>query len=101
MPDLDLNPPGGTGCAVARESVSAAARRLALSTSAMSRTPSRLRTALGDPILAGRARRGRNAHALAIAEDVHSLKEAVKAVLSPPSTVEIREVRRDFTIRSQ
>ncbi|MGO4194041.1 LysR family transcriptional regulator [Rhizobium sp. YAF28] len=101
MPDLDLNLLVALDALLRERSVSAAARRLGLSTSAMSRTLSRLRTALGDPILVP-AGRGMVAtpHALAIAEDVHSLKEAVKAVLSPPSTVEIREVRRDFTIRA-
>lgn len=101
MSDLDLNLLVALDALLAERSVSAAARRLGLSTSAMSRTLSRLRTALGDPILVP-AGRGMVAtpHALAIAEDVHLLKDAVKAVLSPPSTVDIREVQRHFTIRA-
>jgi DNA-binding transcriptional LysR family regulator len=101
MSDLDLNLLVALDALLRERSVSAAARRLGLSTSAMSRTLSRLRTALGDPILVP-AGRGMVAtpHALAIAEDVHVLKDAVQTVLSPPSTVEIREVRRDFTIRA-
>ncbi|MBB4288781.1 DNA-binding transcriptional LysR family regulator [Rhizobium leguminosarum] len=101
MSDLDFNLLVALDALLREQSVSAAARRLGLSTSAMSRTLSRLRTALGDPILVP-AGRGMVAtpHALAIAEDVHVLKDAVKTVLSPPSTVEIREVRRDFTIRA-
>ncbi len=101
MSDLDLNLLVALDALLREQSVSAAARRLGLSTSAMSRTLSRLRTALGDPILVP-AGRGMVAtpHALAIGAEVHLLKEAVQAVLSPPSTVEIREVRRHFTIRA-
>ncbi|ARO29029.1 LysR family transcriptional regulator protein [Rhizobium sp. NXC14] len=101
MSDLDFNLLVALDALLREQSVSAAARRLGLSTSAMSRTLSRLRAALGDPILVP-AGRGMVAtpHALAIAEEVQVLKAAVKAVLSPPSTVEIREVRRDFTIRA-
>lgn len=101
MSDLDLNLLVALDALLREQSVSAAARRLGLSTSAMSRTLSRLRTALGDPILV-QAGRGMVAtpHALAIAAEVHALKEAVETVLSPPSTVEIRNVRRQFTIRA-
>lgn len=101
MSDLDLNLLVALDALLREKSVSAAGRRLGLSTSAMSRTLSRLRTALGDPILVP-AGRGMVAtpHALAIAEEVHSLKDAVQTVLSPPATIEIREVRRDFTIRA-
>jgi len=101
MSDLDFNLLVALDALLREQSVTAAARRLGLSTSAMSRTLSRLRIALGDPILVP-AGRGMVAtpHALAIAEDVHSLNKAVKTVLSPPSTVEIRDVRRDFTIRA-
>jgi DNA-binding transcriptional LysR family regulator len=101
MSDLDLNLLVALDALLRDRSVSAAARRLGLSTSAMSRTLSRLRTALGDPILvpAGRGMVG-TPHALAIAEEVHLLKGAVETVLSPPATVEIREVRRHFTIRA-
>jgi DNA-binding transcriptional LysR family regulator len=101
MSNLDLNLLVALDALLREQSVSAAARRLGLSTSAMSRTLSRLRIALGDPILVP-AGRGMVAtpHALAIAEEVHLLKEAVKTVLSPPSTVEIPKVRRHFTIRA-
>jgi DNA-binding transcriptional LysR family regulator len=101
MSDLDLNLLVALDALLGERSVTAAARRLGLSTSAMSRTLSRLRTALGDPILVP-AGRGMVAtpHALAIAEEVRSLKDAVKAVLSPPSSVDIRQVHRDFTIRA-
>jgi DNA-binding transcriptional LysR family regulator len=101
MSDLDLNLLVALDALLQEKSVTAAARRLGLSTSAMSRTLSRLRVRLGDPILVP-AGRGMVAtqHALAIAADVHSLRAAVQTVLSPASTVDIRDVRRHFTIRA-
>ena len=101
MPDIDLNLLVALDALLRERSVSAAARKLGLSTSAMSRTLSRLRTALGDPILvsAGRAMVA-TPHAEAIADQVRSLTSAVQTVLSPPPVVDIREMRRDFTIRA-
>ncbi|CDZ46490.1 LysR family transcriptional regulator [Neorhizobium galegae] len=101
MPDLDLNLLLALDGLLRERSVSGAARRLGLSTSAMSRTLSRLRTALRDPILvpAGRAMVA-TPHAEAIAEQVRSLTTAVQTVLSPQQDIEIREFRRDFTIRA-
>ena len=101
MPDIDLNLLVALDALLHERSVSAAARKLGLSTSAMSRTLSRLRTALSDPILvpAGRAMVA-TPHAEAIAEQVRLLTSAVQTVLSPPPTVDIRELRRDFTIRA-
>lgn len=99
--NLDLNLLVALDALLRERSVSAAARQLGLSTSAMSRTLSRLRTALGDPVLvpAGRTMVA-TAHAEAIADEVRALTEAVRSVLSPPPSVDIREVRRDFTIRA-
>jgi DNA-binding transcriptional LysR family regulator len=101
MSDLDFNLLVALDALLREQSVSAAARRLGLSTSAMSRTLSRLRIALDDRILvpAGRAMVA-TPHALAIAEDVGLLTHAVRAVLSPPAAVDIREVQRNFTIRA-
>lgn len=67
----------------------------------MSRTLSRLRTALSDPILvpAGRAMVA-TPHAEAIGDQVRLLTAAVQTVLGPPAVVEIRELQRDFTIRA-
>ena len=69
MHDVDLNLLVALDALLRERSVSAAARRLGLSTSAMSRTLSRLRGALGDPVLvpAGRAMVP-TPHAEAIAE---------------------------------
>jgi len=101
MSDLDLNLLVALDALLSERSVTGAARRLGLSTSAMSRTLSRLRLALRDPILVP-VGRGMipTPHAQAIADEVHALKEAVTTVLSPPSPVDIREVRRSFTIRA-
>lgn len=101
MAAVDLNLLVALDALLSERSVSAAARKLGLSTSAMSRTLSRLRIAMGDPILvsAGRAMVP-TPHAEAIAEHVHSLAAAVHAVLSPPPAVDIRAVQRDFTIRA-
>lgn len=101
MPDLDLNLLTALDALLGERSVSAAARKLGLSTSAMSRTLSRLRKALSDPILvpAGRAMVA-TPHAEAIADQVRSLTSAVQTVLSPRPSIEIGEIRRDFTIRA-
>src|SRR5688572_6168439 len=85
MPGLDLNLLTALDALLTERSVSGAARKLGLSTSAMSRTLSRLRTVLGDPILvpAGRAMVA-TPHATAIAEQVRALNAGVCAVLRPP-----------------
>ena len=101
MPSLDLNLLTALDALLDECSVSAAARRLGLSTSAMSRTLSRLRDVLGDPVLvpAGRAMVA-TPHALAIAEQVRALHSEVRAVLRPPPLVDIKTLRRDFTLRA-
>lgn len=101
MTDKDFNLLLALDALLSERSVSAAGRRLGLSTSAMSRTLSRLRTALGDPVLvsAGRAMVP-TPHAEAMAEQVRSLTLAVQAALSPAPAVDIRKLRRDFTIRA-
>jgi DNA-binding transcriptional LysR family regulator len=101
MPDVDMNLLVALDALLGERSVSAAARKLGLSTSAMSRTLSRLRIALGDPILvpAGRAMVA-TPHAEAIADQVRMLTAGVQAVLSPPPPVDIRTLERDFTIRA-
>jgi DNA-binding transcriptional LysR family regulator len=67
----------------------------------MSRTLSRLREALGDPILvpAGRAM-VLTPHAEAIAEQVRTLSAGAQAVLRPPQPVDSRKMEREFTIRA-
>ncbi|TPL96083.1 LysR family transcriptional regulator [Mesorhizobium sp. B2-3-10] len=101
MLNLDLNLLVALDALLRERSVSGAAKKLGLSTSAMSRTLSRLRLALSDPILvsAGRAMVA-TPHAEAIAEQVHTLTSAVRSVLSPSPEIDISQVRRDFTIRA-
>jgi len=101
MPDSDLNLLVALDALLSERSVSAAARKLGLSVSAMSRTLSRLRVTLHDPILvlAGRAMVP-TPHAEAIADQVRSLASAAQAVLAPPAALDISTLRRDFTIRA-
>jgi DNA-binding transcriptional LysR family regulator len=101
MSDLDLNLLVALDALLLERSVSASARRLGLSTSAMSRTLSRLRIVLDDPVLvpAGRAMVA-TPHAEQIAEQVRQLNVGVHAVLRPSPTVDIATLRRDFTIRA-
>ena len=101
MPDVDLNLLAALDVLLQERSVTRAAHRLRLSTSAMSRTLSRLREALGDPVLvpAGRAMVP-TPHAEAIAEQVRTLSAGVQAVLRPPQPVDPRSMDREFTIRA-
>jgi DNA-binding transcriptional LysR family regulator len=101
MSDLDLNLLVALDTLLDERSVSAAARRLGLSPSAMSRTLSRLRGVLEDPVLvpAGRAMVP-TPYAEAIADQVRSLNADVHKVLRPPPKVDIGLLRRDFTIRA-
>jgi DNA-binding transcriptional LysR family regulator len=101
MRDIDLNLLTALDVLLQERSVTRAALRLRLSTSAMSRTLSRIREALGDPVLvpAGRAM-VLTPHAEAIAEQVHALSSGAQAVLRPPPPVNPRSMEREFTIRA-
>lgn len=101
MHDIDLNLLPALDALLRERSVTGAARRLGLSTSAMSRTLSRLREALGDPVLvqAGRAMVP-TPHAEAIEAQVRALAAGVQAVLRPPAPVDPRAMEREFTIRA-
>ena len=101
MPDVDLNLLAALDVLIQERSVTRAARRLRLSTSAMSRTLSRIREALGDPVLvpAGRVM-VLTPHAEAIAEQVHLLSTGARAVLRPPPPIDPRCMEREFTIRA-
>jgi DNA-binding transcriptional LysR family regulator len=91
MPDPDLNLLNALDVLLQERSVTRAALRLGLSTSAMSRTLSRLRKALGDPILApaGRAL-VLTPHAEAIAEQVRTVRLGAQTVLRPPKPSTLR-----------
>lgn len=99
---IDMNLLTALDVLLAEGSVTGAARRLDLSTSAMSRTLTRLRDATGDPLL---VRAGRvmvpTPHALALRDQVHQLTRDVRAVLSPPAhAFDAGMLARSFTIRA-
>jgi DNA-binding transcriptional LysR family regulator len=82
--------------------VTGAARRLGLSSSAMSRTLTRLRSATGDPLLV-RAGRGLvpTPYAAELRERVHALSRDALAVLRPHvSHLDMASLERTFTIRA-
>lgn len=102
MEDLDLNLLAALDVLLAEGSVTAAARRLGLSASAMSRTLARLRAATGDALLV-RAGRGlvRTPHAIAIRDRVHELAEGCAAILRPQTDrLDVASLDRTFTIRA-
>ncbi len=81
--------------------VTAAARQLGLSVSAMSRALARLRDVTGDPLLV-RAGRGLvpTPRALELRQEVSLLVQRANAVLSSSSDVDLSTVERTFTIRA-
>lgn len=82
-------------------SVAGAARRLRLSPSAMSRALARLRQTTGDPLLV-RAGRGLvpTPRALALRDDVHALVRGATAALSPQDDVDLKSLRKTYTLRT-
>lgn len=99
--DVDLNLLTAMDVLLTEGSVTGAARRLGLSTSAMSRTLTRLRAATGDPLLV-RAGRGLvpTPRATELRDRVHALTRDVRAVLRPQITeVDLAALERTFTIR--
>lgn len=86
---------------LAEGSVAAAARRLRLSPSAMSRALARLRVATGDPLLV-RAGRGLvpTPRAIELGERVRTLVQDAEAVLRPVETLDLARLSRTFTLRT-
>ncbi|MGY2262064.1 LysR family transcriptional regulator [Pseudomonas sp. SDO55104_S430] len=82
-------------------SVAAAAKRLRLSPSAMSRALARLRETTGDPLLV-RAGRGLvpTPRALELRERVSQLVQDTEAVLRPAEQPDLRQLERTFTLRT-
>lgn len=82
-------------------SVARAARKLGLSPSAMSRALARLRGTMGDPLLV-RAGRGLVAtpRAIELRDHVRRLVQDAEAVLRPDKLVDLRALRRTFTLRA-
>jgi DNA-binding transcriptional LysR family regulator len=102
MNDVDLNLLAALDVLLAEGSVTGAARRLGLSSSAMSRTLARLRTATGDPLLV-RAGRGMapTPRAAELRDRVHVLARDVRAVLRPAAeVVNLAALDLTFTVRA-
>lgn len=100
--DVDLNLLVALDVLLAEGSVTAAARRLGLSTSAMSRTLTRLRAATGDQLLV-RAGRGLvpTSHAAALRDRVRELTRDAQAVLRPfTAAAHLASLDRTFTLRA-
>jgi DNA-binding transcriptional LysR family regulator len=100
--DTDLNLLPALDALLTEGSVTGAARRLGLSSSAMSRTLARLRAATGDPLLV-RAGRGLvpTPRATALRDKVHLLSRDVRDVLSPQDDrLDLATLDRTFTIRA-
>jgi DNA-binding transcriptional LysR family regulator len=87
---------------LAEGSVAAAARRLHLSPSAMSRALARLREATGDPLLV-RAGRGLvpTPRAIALRQQVSELVHDSVAVLRPVGRLDLAQLARTFVIRTR
>jgi DNA-binding transcriptional LysR family regulator len=102
MDSVDMNLIAALDALLAEGSVTGAARCLGLSSSAMSRTLARLRTATGDPLLV-RAGRGLvpTPRATELRDRVHLLTRDVRTVLSPHAgRLEVASLVRTFTIRA-
>ena len=102
MDSPDMNLLTALDALLAEGSVTRAARRLGLSSSAMSRTLARLRSATGDPLLV-RAGRGLvpTPRAAELRDRVHDLTRDVRAVLTPHlSQLDGAALDRTFTIRA-
>ena len=102
MDSLDMNLLAALDALLAEGSVTGAARRLGLSSSAMSRTLARLRSATGDPLLV-RAGRGLvpTPRATELRDRVHQLTRDVRTVLGPHAGhLDVASLERTFTIRA-
>ena len=102
MTDPDLNLLIALDVLLAEGSVAAAARRLGLSTSAMSRTLSRLRHVTGDPLLV-RAGRGMvlTPHAEQIRAGTQHVVAEARSMLRPSSVaLNLSTLTRTFTLRT-
>lgn len=100
MENVDFNLLLALDILLSEGSVTGAARRLGLSASAMSRTLTRLRSSIGDPLLV-RAGRGLvpTPRAAELRDQVHELTHQVRTVLSPHShCLDVALLDRTFAI---
>jgi DNA-binding transcriptional LysR family regulator len=102
MLEPDLNLLIALDALLTDRSVTGAARRLGLSTSAMSRTLTRLREATGDPLLVRAGRRMvMTPCAEALRDRAHNAAHEARAVLRPSATeLDFTKLQRVFTIRA-
>lgn len=102
MGHIDLNLLISLNVLLQERSVTAAARRLGISPSAMSRTLARLRKATKDPLLVQAGRRlVATPYAEQLSARVHQLARETQAVLQPPSSaLELKALERRFNIRA-
>ena len=102
MDNVDMNLLAALDVLLAEGSVTGAARRLGLSSSAMSRTMTRLRSATGDPLLVRAGRRlVPTPRAAELRDRVHELSRDVRAVLRPQiADLDIAALELTFTIRA-
>ena len=100
MSGADLNLLVTLNAVLAEGSVAGAARRLRLSSSAMSRALARLRQSTGDPLLV-RAGRGLvpTPRALELRERVGQLVDEAEALLRPATRLDLSSLDRIFTVR--
>lgn len=102
MDNLDMNLLAALDVLLAEGSVTKSARRLGLSSSAMSRTLARLRSATGDPLLVRAGRRlVPTPRAAELRDRVHELSREVRAVLQPQiDRLDLALLERTFTLRA-
>jgi len=102
MPEPDLNLLIALDVLLAEESVAGAARRLGLSASAMSRTLTRLRETIADPLLVRAGRRMvLTPHAEALRQRTQDAVHEARSVLYPSITEsDFSTLRRTLTIRA-
>src|SRR3569832_13034 len=98
MHSLDLNLLAALDALLQEGSVVAAAKRLRITSPAMSRALGRLRASTGNPLFV-RAGRGLapTPRALELRERVHSALSETQALLSPETPADPRLLRRKFT----
>jgi DNA-binding transcriptional LysR family regulator len=102
MSEIDLNLLPALDALLAEGSVTGAARRLGLSTSAMSRTLARLRAMTGDPLLV-RAGSGLvpTPRALAMRDRVREVAREARGLLGPASgALDLASLSTRFTVRA-
>lgn len=101
MQHLDLNLLPILEALLQEESVTKAAKRVGLSTSAMSHALSRLRDQVRDPLLV-RAGRGMvlTPRALALKPEVHAALEGARRVLDPRDSFDPQALRREFRVHA-